>query len=329
MTRVALAALLVLSGISQLVFAQHPSRSSPEALEWLQKIAAAPRQHNYIGTFVYSSDNHIETSRIIHLVDADGEHEKSEVLDGAPQEIVRNNDEMRCYMPESKTIVTEKRWLQKVFPALLPQPLSNLDDSYIVKVGGQERVSDHACQIIELEPRDDKRYGHKWWVDTRTGVLLKAAVMDKDRVVEQFVFTQLKIGSEIDKELLKSKYVAKAAGWRTINLVSSTVGSGKLGWQIKDPPPGFKKVIEMKRNLSGKPMPVGHIALSDGLAAVSVFIEPVASQVPPPVEGLYRSRGAINIYSRTVADNIVTTVGEVPPATVMQIGDSVATHKVK
>ena len=329
MTRVALAALMVLSSIVQPVFAQHPSRSSPEALEWLQKIAAAPRQHNYIGTFVYSSGNHIETSHIIHLVDAEGEHEKSEVLDGAPQEIIRNNDEMRCYMPESKTVLTEKRWLQKVFPALLPQPLSNLDDSYVVKLGGQERVSDHACQIVELEPRDDKRYGHKWWVDTRTGVLLKAAVMDKDRVVEQFVFTQLKIGGQIDKELLKSKYAAKAAEWRIINLVSSTMGSGKLGWQIKNPPPGFKKVIEMKRNLSGKPMPVGHIALSDGLAAVSVFIEPVSGQVSPPVEGLYRSRGAINIYSRTVADNIVTAVGEVPPATVMQIGDSVINHKVK
>ena len=94
-------------------------------------------------------------------------------------------------------------------------------------------------------------------------------------MVEQFVFTQLKIGGEIDRELLKPKYSAKAAGWSTTNLVSSTMGSGKLGWQVKDPPSGFKKVIEMKRNLSGKSMPVNHIALSDGLAAVSVFIEPV------------------------------------------------------
>ncbi|MEO6824404.1 MAG: MucB/RseB C-terminal domain-containing protein [Nitrosospira sp.] len=329
MTRVALAALLVLAGIIQPAFAQHPSASSPDALDWLQKIAAAPRQYNYIGTFVYSSGGHIETSRIIHLVDAEGEHEKSEVLDGAPREIIRNNDEMRCYLPERKTVVTEKRWLKKVFPALLPQPLSNLDDSYIVKKGGQERVSDYTCQIIELEPRDDKRYGHKWWVDPDTGLLLKAAVMDKDRVVEQFVFTQLKIGGEINKELLKSGYSAKAAGWTTTNLVSSTMGSGKLGWQIKDPPSGFRKVIEMKRNLSGRSKPVSHIALSDGLAAVSVFIEPASGQISPPVEGLYHSRGAINIYTRIVTDNIVTTVGEVPPATVMQIGDSVVSHKVK
>lgn len=323
MTRAALAALL-LSAVVQPAFAQHSSSSSPEALSWLQKIAAAPRHHNYVGTFVYSSDDHIETSRIIHLVNEEGEQEKSEVLDGAPREVIRNNDEMRCYLPESKTVVTEKRWLRKVFPALLPEPLTNLDDNYIVKKGGQERVSDYLCQVIELEPRDDKRYGQKLWVDTQTGLLLKAAVMDKGRVVEQFVFTDLKIGGEIDKELLKSKYSAKAAEWRKTNLVSSTMGSGKLGWQIKDPPAGFKKIIEMKRNLSGKSRPVGHIALSDGLAAVSVFIEPISEDAGAPTEGLYHSRGAINIYTRTVGDNTVTTVGEVPPATVMQIGNSVA-----
>lgn len=336
MIRYALPALL-LAAVVQPVFAQNqPSSSpqsssqqptsSPEALEWLQKIAAAPRHYNYVGTFIYSSGGDIETSRIIHLVNEGGEHEKSEVLDGAPREIIRNNDEMKCYLPDSKTVVTEKRWLRKVFPSLLPQPLTNLDENYVVKKGGQERISDYLCQVITLEPRDDKRYGQKLWVDANTGLLLKAAVMDKDQVVEQFVFTELKIGGDIDKELLKSKYLAQADRWRTTNLVSSSTGSGKLGWEIKDPPRGFRKIVEMKRNLSDKSRPVSHIALSDGLAAVSVFIEPMSKKISRPGEGLYHSRGAINIYTRTVADNMVTTVGEVPPATVMQIGNSVTSR---
>ncbi|MDN5935075.1 MAG: MucB/RseB C-terminal domain-containing protein [Nitrosospira sp.] len=329
MTKVALAALLLVSGIIPSVFAQHPPGPSVGALHWLQKIAAAPRQYNYVGTFVYSSGDRIETSRIVHMVDESGEHEKIEVLDGAPRVIIRNNDEMKCYLPERKTVVTEKRWLQTAFPALLPQPLTELDDSYIVKKGGRERVSGYITQVIELEPRDDKRYGHKWWADTHTGLLLKAAVMDKDRVVEQFVFTQLKIGGEIDQEQLESEYSTKAADWRTANLVSSTMGDGKLRWQIRNAPQGFKKVIEMKRNLSGKSLPVTHIALSDGLAAVSVFIEPLSTHASPPAEGLYPRQGAISIYSRTTADNVVTTVGEVPAATVMQIGKSVVRHEVK
>ena len=84
----------------------------------------------------------------------------------------------------------------------------------------------------------------------------------------------------------------------------------------------------MKRNLSGKSTPVSHIALSDGLAAVSVFIEPISKHGSPPGEGLYQGRGAIYIYTRTVSDNSVTTVGEVPPATVIQIGNSVTSQKV-
>src|SRR5690348_2585868 len=328
MTRITLAAWLVLAAANvQPAFAQTPPNSSPEALNWLEKIASAPRRYNYVGTFVYSAGGDIETSRIIHLVDGEGEHEKSEVLDGPPREIIRNNDELKCYLPESKTVVTEKRWLRKVFPALLPQPLGNLQDNYIVKIGGQERVSDYMCQVIELEPRDEMRYGQKLWVDPETGLILKAAVLDKDRVVEQFVFAQLKVGGDIDNSLLKSKYAAKASQWRATNLVSPPGGTGKLGWQIKDSPAGFKNIVEMKRNLSGKMAPVNHIALSDGLAAVSVFIEPISKHASPPGEGLYHGRGAINIYTRTVADNTVTAIGEVPAATVMQIGNSVTQLK--
>jgi len=200
MTRIALAAWLLLAANVQPVLAQNPSNSSPEALSWLEKIASAPRRYNYIGTFVYSSDGDIQTSRVIHLVNEEGEHEKSVVLDGSPREVIRNNDELRCYLPESKTVVSEKRWLKKIFPALLPQPLGNLDDNYIVKKGGQERVSDFLCQVIELEPRDEMRYGQKLWVDQDSGLILKAAVMDKDLKQEQLIFTKLKIDNQMDKK---------------------------------------------------------------------------------------------------------------------------------
>lgn len=329
MTRSALIVLLILSGAAQPLFAQSPSEPSSEVFALLQKIASAPRQHNYTGTFIYSSGSHIETSRIIHIQDQEGEHEKIEVLDGAPREIIRKNDEMRCYLPESKTIVTEKRWLRKSFPALLSEPLNNLNDHYSVSKGPPERISDYDCEVIILEPRDDMRYGHRLWVDIHTGLLLKAAVIDKGRVVEQFVFTQLKIGGSIDKELLKPKYSAKTGEWRTTNLVSTTIENGKLGWQVNNPPAGFKKVMEMKRTLSGKSIPVSHIALSDGLVAVSVFIEPLEKGSPQPAQGLVPSYGAINIHTRTVADNMVTTVGEVPPSAVIQIGNSVVNYKVK
>ena len=64
---------------------------------------------------------------------------------------------------------------------------------------------------------------------------------------------------------------------------------------------------------------VSHIVYSDGLAAISVFIEPL------PKTRLARSlshQGAVNIYVRPVADHMVTVLGETPAATVMQIANS-------
>ncbi|MEE8327366.1 MAG: MucB/RseB C-terminal domain-containing protein [Nitrosomonadaceae bacterium] len=303
--------------------------ASIEAQVWLQSIVDAPRKHNYTGIFVYSSGGHMETSRVVHMVNSEGEFERIEVLDGSPREVIRNNDEVRCYFPDRKTVVTGKRGLQKFFPALLPEPLSNLNNNYIVKKGGKERISDYECQVIVLKSKDNMRYSQKLWVEVATGLLLKAAVMDQDQVVEQFVFTQLEIDGEIDEEFLKPRYVTEITEIHVTNPVSSGMVEGKLGWQVENLPPGFSKINEVKRNFSGKSTPVGHITLSDGLAAVSVFIKPVTKNEPLDARESYPRQGAINIYTRTVGDNVVTTIGEVPPATVMQIGNSVKNYKVK
>ncbi|SFP36673.1 sigma E regulatory protein, MucB/RseB [Nitrosomonas cryotolerans] len=315
--------LLLLSGIVQTSFAQKLPNSSKEALGWLEKISIAPRRHNFIGTFIYYADGHMETSRIAHIVDQNGEREKIEVLDGLPRIVFRNNDEMKCYLPESKRIVTEKRWLRKFFPDLLPQSYGSLNDNYYVSKGERERVTGYECQVILLEPRDNLRYGHKFWVDVDTGLVLKAAVVDADHVIEQFAFAQLDVGDITNTELLEPNQSIVASEWHTTNLMASVLKDNELEWQVRDPPAGFKKIIEMKRNIAGKSTPINHIALSDGLATVSIFIEPISEKISSPVPGFYSSRGAINIYVRILADNKITIVGEVPLETVKKIGDSV------
>ena len=113
----------------QIALAQELPRSSESALDWLKKMADAPRQHNYSGTFIYYADGHMETSRIFHKTDQSGEHEKIEVLDGISRIVFRNNDELKCYLPDSKKIYTEKRWFRKFFPNLLPQSFDGIDDN--------------------------------------------------------------------------------------------------------------------------------------------------------------------------------------------------------
>jgi sigma-E factor negative regulatory protein RseB len=61
---------------------------------------------------------------------------------------------------------------------------------------------------------------------------------------------------------------------------------------------------------------------SDGLAAISVFIEPMAGNARP-VQGVSH-QGAVNIYSRPLDDHMVTVLGEAPSATVVEMGQSVS-----
>lgn len=309
----------------QAVNAEGSSQSSENAFDWIEKMASAPRVYNYTGTFVYYADDHMETSQITHRVDpSGGEHEKVEVLDGLERIIYRNNDEMKCYLPDSNKIYTEKRWFRKFFPDLLPQPSKKIIDNYKVKTGKRDRVAGSDCQILKVIPRDNLRYGYQFCIHVDSGLLLKAVVLDKESIVEQFAFVRIEIGKDIDAKRLKPDLLNASENWETINLSALVLDDGELDWRLDELPAGFRKVTEMKRNLVGKSMLVDHIVLSDELAYVSIFIEPNNKDMTSLVPGFYSSRGAINIYVREMEHNKVTAVGEVPLKTIKLIGDAVS-----
>jgi sigma-E factor negative regulatory protein RseB len=307
----------------QTASAQELSRSTESALAWLTKMGNAPRQYNYAGTFVYYADSHMETSYIAHKRDAFGERERIEVLDGMPRIVFRNNDEMKCYLPESRKIYTEKRWFRKFFPDFMPQPVENIDDNYLVTEIKRERIANREAQVLMLIPRDSLRYGHQFWIDVDTGLLLKVSVVQGNDIIEQFSFAQLRVDHDIEVGEVTPDQAMVSGEWKTTNLIAAILNKNELRWEITHLPTGFKKLVEMKRNLTEKATLVDHIALSDGLATVSVFIESIVKDAPAPVPGFFSSRGAINIYVRTLDGNKITTVGEVPVETIKLIGDSV------
>ncbi|MES2563240.1 MAG: MucB/RseB C-terminal domain-containing protein, partial [Pseudomonadota bacterium] len=91
------------------------------------------------------------------------------------------------------------------------------------------------------------------------------------------------------------------------------------GWVMSTPVPGFKKLMEAKRSLGGRPGAVSQIVLSDGLAAVSIFIEPMPRS---PTTQALSHQGAVNIYKRPYGNHVLTVLGEAPAATIMQIANS-------
>ncbi|UCD70083.1 MAG: MucB/RseB C-terminal domain-containing protein [Betaproteobacteria bacterium] len=294
-----------------------------EALKILERIATAARTLNYKGTFVYQHSEQVETSRIVHFVDTGGdEHEKLETLDGPRREIIRNNDEVLCYYPDAKVVRSQKRLAQRSFPALLPEQLNSIAQHYTVSMGRQGRVAGFDSQLVTLEPKDGMRYGHKLWAESGSGLLLKALTLNEERqVVEQFAFTQLNIGSGVSKEMITPTYQVSYPEWRLDQFAQAMISGDKADWTVSDFPPGFDKIMEMQRTKQGGRIVVTHVVYSDGMAAVSVFVESMSGRAVN--EGLAR-QGAINIYRRTVGDKLVTVLGEAPAATVMQIANSVS-----
>lgn len=320
-------ASLLLSALFGLGFSVGAALADPleqdQALAMLQRIADAARQLNYLGTFVYQHGDQVETSRIVHVLDDSGEYEKLETLDGPRREIIRNNNEVLCYYPEAKIVRSEKRVSRRTFPALLPEQISSITEHYQIRKGEPERIAGHDSEALVLEPRDGLRYGHKFWAETSSGLLLKARMVDeRHNVVEQFSFTQLTIGGSVSRDMVKPSFDVRFPEWRLDRFSNDMVSKVDSGWSVKSFPAGFRKIMEMRRSKQGNSVPVTHLVYSDGLAAVSVFIEPSASRSRIN-EGLTR-QGAINIYTRTIKDQVITVLGEAPASTVMQIGDSIS-----
>ena len=306
-----------------LFFSLPAASQQQDARYWLDRVVTAAHKLNYSGTFVFQSGANAETSRITHLVDVGGVLERIEVLDGSPREVIRSNDEVKCYLPESRTLIVEKRSQRRSFPALLPAELGGLSENYVIRKGTLGRVAGHESQSILLEPKDDLRYGHQLWADVNTGLLLKAEVMnERNEAVETFTFTQLQIGGPIEREALKSKFAIQSRDWRVQNIHATVIRGEDAAWQFKVKLPGFSKLAGMKRQ-EGADIPESlHLVFSDGLAAISVFIEPFSSS--PQMTDLDKvSVGATSVYHRTVNGHLLVIMGEVPLTTLKKFGDGI------
>ena len=321
--------ILVLLGAASLAsnaISAGDAAHSGDAVAWLKKMAAASRQLNYSGTLVYQHRNHVETSRVVHFVNpAGGEIEKLETLDGPPREVIRSNDQVICYLPAAKTVLIEERnRSSRNFPALLPESLGNLTESYQVRKEEPDRVAGYDCQWIALVPKDNLRYGRRFCAELASGLPLRAQTLsEKGDRVESFAFTQLSIGDSFNRDKVKSKYAdrSRAQNWRIerYGFSPAPTTTADAGWVVTQNVPGFKKLMETRRSLGARGGAVSQIVLSDGLAAVSVFIEPMPREQPATT---LSHQGAVNIYKRPHGNHVITVLGEAPAATLVQIANS-------
>lgn len=295
--------------------------SASDAHTWLAKMEEAARTLNYEGVFVYHHGNMVQTLRIVHRVEDGKAQERLVSLSGAPREIIRTDDEVRCYLPDENSVMIEHRRADnKGFPRILPQRLEDLDKHYVIELARTGRVADRDVQRVVVRPRDAYRYGYHLWADQATGLLLRADLVDhQDRMVEQFVFTSIRPGISIPESDLKPRFRNKNSVWYR---GEEGHGDERQSWEAAQVPPGFTLQNYLTRRTPSRQKSVEHLVYSDGLAAVSVFVEKAEKDGQSPATGPNRM-GALHAYVKVVDGQRVTVVGEVPAVTVGMIGDSV------
>ncbi|WP_082308391.1 MucB/RseB C-terminal domain-containing protein [Achromobacter sp. DMS1] len=298
-----------------------PGGAAPaeDMAQLLSRIQDAARQKDYSGVFMYQQGEFIQSSRLVHVVDGTGERERLEILDGQPREYLRHNEDVQCLVPDHKTVLLERRRGDR-FPGLLLGDPARLSEQYDIRTEKTlHRVAGRQCRLITIEPRDKLRYGYRLCADVDTSLLLKAQTLNAAKgVVEQVSFTSLRLGSEVDPQDLASRWSTR--DWKVMESSMTPVDLSALGWRIHAPK-GFSVVMQVSRTM-GHGAPVNQMVLSDGLAAISVFIEPYDNQRGhhPPAGAL--QRGALTVYATRIADFWLTAVGEVPVATLEQLAES-------
>ena len=286
--------------------------------DWLVKMASAVQTTNYEGTVIRLQNGKSDTLKVVHVV-ADGViREKVVVQEGDGLEIIRNGNEVQCILPDKQTVRVEEWNDQSALFSSLPSTDIQFGNEYDISIVREERVAGRKAVLLAIRPHDEHRYGHRIWLDIATGFPLQTRLMGDDgEAIEQVKFADITLDQEIHASALAPSTSIENFRWFTQpqRKINHTVDSP---WNSEELPSGFRVISTHEEELPGRDVPVVHILYSDGLANVSVFIEPSHNK-----KFARRSRvGASNSYSVENGGFQVTAVGEVPAVTVEKIAIS-------
>ncbi len=175
---------------------------------------------------------------------------------------------------------------------------------------------------LTIRPKDTLRLGYVMDVDVETDIPLRVVTATSDgQVLERFEFAAIAVstnGSKVDDaQTAEGGAETPASGLQRTNPGNDNVV--EPGYRFAALPPGFEVV---GRGIT----PTDFLVVSDGLASVSVFVEPR----PAPLtdgEGVVL-RGATLAYTRgTSTDFLITVMGEVPVTTARLLADAVRTTR--
>ena len=291
--------------------------------DWLDKMDQATKQQNYQGILIIHQDDKLQAIKVKQGVTAGENWQTLESLTGEDQIVFRKNGSVTTIFPSKKliTVASAKTGAEDKGPLhpALPENRDKLKQLYLLELGGEERVANKSTQILHMIPRDKHRYGYTFWLDKQSGLLLKCDLLNnKGRVLEQLMYSDIELLTSAPTNRVDESNLSE---FKKVTLSNYTDVNSK-SWYAEKMPAGFVLTRSIKTN---QHQPAYHMVFSDGIASVSVFIEPDKEKQKTLV-GQSRM-GPVNAYSSFVNDAYVTAIGEVPASTVRMIAKSIQSVK--
>ncbi len=305
----------------------------PSPQELLRRMDAAFVNLSYDGVFSYFSGEDLASLRVVHKVIDGIRRERLVHLNGAPREIVRHGDKVSCIvMPGDDLLAVEKSIPAGPFARAFVRQFDRINDSYMVDNSGEGRVAGRLARRIAVSPKDSHRYGYRLWLDRENSLLLRSELVDHNgEKLEIFMFNQVRFGDDVQPAALETMQVEGSMVSHLtlksvpLNALSPQAGEPPAGqWRTRWLPPGFAMASDDRRHKPASGEHVTSLMYSDGLAAFSLFIEPM------PRRGAARmvsQNGATVAMTHAVESAkgyyLVTLVGEIPLDTAQAIIETV------
>lgn len=277
---------------------------TPEA--WLDRMAHALGATDYQGTLVYIEGGQIETLQVFHS--ASERRERVVALTGQPRELVRDGDRITCIGTAPAPLVFDGGSLAGLKP-IAEVGRDGPGSDYLATMGeGGERIAGRPTVAVELRPRDAYRYGYRLWLDRDSALPLRVALFDAGgEALEQLTFTEVDVGRAPDPEDLRLAGPPPPPETAGPASLAAEVEI-EAGWSVRDLPAGFR-LRRHQQQADGE-----HLVFTDGLAAVSVYIESLDSA--PAVADKATRAGAVHARSVSREGRRIVAIGKVPAATV-------------
>jgi sigma-E factor negative regulatory protein RseB len=310
--------LLISSLVCSRTQAQIVSGTEETALAaWLQKVNDASRHRAYTGTFVVSAGDAMSSAKIWHVCDGAQQMERIETLSGIAKATFRHNDQVVTFYPDDKVVLAENRASLSSFPYLFKPPQTSLEESYQIRVLPGDRVVGLDTDVVQLKPKDTARFGYRVWTEKKSGLVLRLQVLDADgRVLEQSAFSELQLDAPVSMAKL-SAMMANTAGYRVERPDLHKTTALEQGWILRANTSGFQPTGCVRRILvtpQSSHVPSGaitHCMFSDGLANLSLFMEPYNARRNTR-ESSSEVSGATHTLTVRSGEWWITAVGEVP-----------------